>query len=165
MEKDNIILIGMPGAGKSTIGIVLAKAMGYKFIDSDLLIQEEAGCLLSEIIAERGVDGFNQLENDVNKKIDCHKTVIATGGSAVYGEEAMQHFREIGTVVYIKLSPERLACRIGDIEERGISIKEGQTLKSLYDERKTLYEKYAHVTVSTEGLSLRESMFRIKNAL
>lgn len=165
MKKNNVILIGMPGAGKSTIGVVLAKALGYRFLDSDILIQETEGKLLSEIIKEKGPDGFNETENRINSSIQCEKTVIATGGSAIYGKEAMEHFREMGTVVYIKLSVDRIEKRIGDIEERGISIKDGQTLKDLYEERRPLYEKYAHVIVSTDGLSIRESVMRVKSSL
>lgn len=106
--KENIVLIGMPGAGKSTVGVVLAKRLGLSFLDSDLVIQEREGCILHEIIEKEGLDGFNEIENQVNASIDVKRTIIATGGSAVYGKEAMQHLHEIGAVFYLKLSYEEL---------------------------------------------------------
>jgi len=159
---DNIILIGMPGCGKSTIGVVLAKVMGYHFIDADLLIQEKEGRLLSEIIEEKGPEGFNQIENEVNSTIFIDRAVIATGGSVVYGKEAMSHFGKIGVIVYLRLPLDELQNRLGDLAERGISMREGQTLKDLYDERTPLYEKYAHLTVDLDGLTIRESVMRIR---
>ena len=130
--KENIVLIGMPGAGKSTVGVVLAKRLGLSFLDSDLVIQEREGCVLHEIIEKEGLDGFNGIENQVNAAIDVKRTIIATGGSAVYGKEAMQHLHEIGEVFYLKLSYEELKSRLGDLSERGVSIREGQTLLDLY---------------------------------
>lgn len=147
LKKDNIILIGMPGAGKSTVGIVLAKVMGYTFIDSDLVIQNEKKMLLHELIEKYGINGFNSIENEINAKINAHKSVIATGGSAVYGKEAMSHFKSIGTVVYLKLPYEEIKDRLGDLNKRGVSIKKGQTLTSLYNERIVLYEKYSDITI------------------
>lgn len=150
----NIILIGMPGSGKSTAGVVLAKIIGYGFLDSDLLIEELEDRLLPDIIAQEGVDGFISIENRINLGIQTEKKVIATGGSAVYGKEAMEHFREIGTVVYLKWSLEEIASRLGDLTERGVAFREGQDLRGLYEERCPLYEKYAHVTVDCAGLSI-----------
>lgn len=103
MKKDNIVLIGMPGVGKSTIGVVLAKVLGYQFVDADLVIQEKEGKLLCEIIEEVGADGFIEVENRINSQIKAHHAIIATGGSVVYGREAMEHLRQIGTVIYLKL--------------------------------------------------------------
>lgn len=154
--KDNIILIGMPGSGKSTIGVVLAKVLGYKFVDSDLVIQETYHKLLHELIEERGVEGFWQIENDVNTSIDGTNCVIATGGSAVYGQEAMEHFREIGTVVYLQLPLEEIVERLGDLNQRGVTLHNGQTITDLYQERLPLYKKYAHITVCCENKMLRE---------
>lgn len=154
--KDNIILIGMPGSGKSTIGVVLAKVLGYKFIDSDLVIQEKYHKLLHELIDEHGVEGFWQIENDVNASIDGMNCVIATGGSAVYGKEAMEHFREIGTVVYLQLPLDEIVERLGDLNQRGVTLHNGQTITDLYQERLPLYEKYAHITVCCENKMLRE---------
>lgn len=119
----NIVLIGMPGVGKSTAGVVLAKVLGYEFIDADLIIQQQEGKLLREIIAEVGTDGFIEVENRVNSQIEVEKSVIATGGSVVYGKEAMQHLREIGTVVYLKVSYDILEKRLHDIKGRGVVLK------------------------------------------
>ncbi|MDD4565249.1 MAG: shikimate kinase [Eubacteriales bacterium] len=162
---NNIILIGMPGCGKSTIGIVLAKVLGYHFIDADLLIQERENRLLSEIIQEQGPEGFNSVENEVIANIAADRTVIATGGSAVYGKEAMVHLDEIGTIIYIRLPLDELRSRLGDLAERGISMREGQTLQDIYAERTPLYEKYADMIVDTKGLALRESVMLIREAL
>ncbi len=153
--KSNIILIGMPGSGKSTVGVVLAKNLGYHFIDSDLLIQEREHRLLSEIIEQEGLDRFNEIEEEVNASIEADRCVIATGGSAVYGPKAMEHLRSIGTVVYLEVSYEETADRLGDLAKRGVSIRKGQTLKDLYDERVPLYEKYAHITVSAQKFNIR----------
>ncbi len=153
---DNIVLIGMPGVGKSTVGVVLAKRLGYGFVDSDLVLQEKYGKLLHELIEENGVEGFWKLENDVNAALQCHSCVIATGGSAVYGAEAMEHLREIGTVVYLKLSYEEVEERLGDLNARGVTLRQGQTLRDLYEERIPLYEKYAHRVIDCEGQALRE---------
>lgn len=161
VNDKNIILIGMPGSGKSTVGVVLAKALGYKFVDSDLLIQETLGDRLSEIIEKEGIPEFHRLEGIINLRINPEHTVIATGGSAIYSEEAMNHFRQIGTVIYLKLSYEEVENRLGDLRKRGITIREGETLKDLYDERISLYEKYAHVVLDTEGLMLRETVSKI----
>ena len=165
MRYDNIVLIGMPGVGKSTVGVVLAKNLGYSFVDSDLLIQEQEGKLLHEIIGERGLDGFNEVENRVNAKISANRSVIATGGSVVYGREAMEHLRQIGTVVYLELSCEELSERLGDLNERGVSIREGQTLADLMEERTPLYEKYADVTINCENRQIREIVKMIREAV
>ncbi|QHQ60374.1 shikimate kinase [Anaerocolumna sedimenticola] len=157
----NIVLIGMPGAGKSTIGIILAKVLGYNFLDSDLLIQEQEQCLLRDIIEKHGLDGFIAVENQVNRDIRTTNTVIATGGSIIYGTEAINHLRDIGIVVYIKLSLETIDDRLGNIKQRGVVFKEGQTLKSLYEERCPLYEKYAHIIIDGEGLNTEELMEKI----
>ena len=161
----NIILIGMPGAGKSTVGVVLAKRLGYAFVDSDLVIQEKYGRLLHDLIEEYGTEGFRELENEVNSGIDVQRSVIATGGSAVYGREAMEHFRKIGTVVYLKLPYEEIAERVGDLDARGVSMMPGQTLEELYKERTPLYEKYAHITINCEGKMLRELVAEVERKL
>lgn len=159
--KNNIVLIGMPGAGKSTVGVVLAKRLGYRFVDSDLVIQDTYGKLLHELIEEHGVEGFWKIENDVNASLVMDKSVIATGGSAVYGSEAMEHLSEMGTVVYLQLPYEEVADRLGDLNARGVTLRPGQDLKDLYEERVPLYEKYAHVTVECSNKGLREVVEKI----
>ena len=161
----NVILIGMPGAGKSTVGVVLAKKMGYAFLDADLVIQSRQGKLLHEIISERGVEGFWQVEEAVNESIRTDRTVIATGGSAVYGERAMAHYQEIGTIVYLSLPLKEIRQRLGDLDERGVTLRKGQDLAGLYEERVPLYEKYAHITVDCENLSIREIVEKIARML
>ena len=161
MQKDNIVLIGMPGVGKSTVGVILAKVLGYQFIDADLVIQEQEKRLLREIIAEEGTEGFIQVENRVNATLEAHHAIIATGGSVVYGKEAMEHLRSMGTVVYLRLTLEQIAERLGDLTERGVTLREGQDLKALYEERTPLYEKYAHVIIDGDGQQVRELVARI----
>ena len=157
----NVILIGMPGAGKSTVGVILAKALGYKFLDSDLLIQEQEACLLKDIIETKGMEGLLAIEDRVNASIETDHTVIATGGSVIYGENAMKHLKSIGTVVYIKLCFDTIASRLGNIRQRGVVMKQGQTLKDLYNERCPLYEKYADIVIDAEGLGIEDVLEQI----
>ncbi len=163
--KDNIILIGMPGVGKSTIGVILAKILGYQFIDSDLLIQKQENCLLKDIIASRGVDGFIEIENQVNAGICATRSIIATGGSVVYGREAMEHLKEIGIVVYLKLSYHPLSARLNNIKGRGVVLKEGQNLQDLYEERTPLYEYYADIILDEEDLSIEHTLASLARQL
>lgn len=156
MENKNIILIGMPGAGKSTLGVLLARAMNYRFMDTDLLIQEREGRLLCEIIAEEGMQRFLEIEGEVNAGIETERTVIAPGGSAIYSERAMEHFARIGTVVYLHVPVTELQKRLGDLKRRGVVLKEGQSLEMLYEERRVYYERYAKVTVDVSGRDIGE---------
>ena len=155
---ENIVLIGIPGVGKSTVGVILAKELGYQFIDADLLIQKQEKRLLREIIAQEGVDGFIQIENQVNASIETDRTVIATGGSVVYGREAMEHLKKISTVVYLKLSYQALKKRLGNLKNRGVVLREGQTLRDLYEERVVLYEKYADIVIDEENKGIEETL-------
>ena len=154
--KDNIILIGMPGAGKSTVGVVLAKALGYNFVDSDLVIQKETGKRLFEIIDEVGIDEFLNIENRINAALSVEKSVVATGGSVIYGEEAMEHLKSIGKVIYLKTDYESLEMRLGNLLKRGVAIRSGNTLLDLDNERVPLYEMYADITIDTKNKGIRE---------
>jgi shikimate kinase len=165
MKKNNIILIGMPASGKSTVGVILAKILGYNFVDADIVIQEKEKRKLSEIIEEEGVQGFIDIENKVNSQIEVEKTVISTGGSAVYGKEAMDHYKNIGKVVYLKVSMDVLTKRLNDVKQRGVVMREGQSLTSLYNERSALYEKYADITIDEKNLSMEEVVAELLAAL
>ena len=161
----NIIFIGMPASGKSTVGVVVAKRLGYEFIDTDLLIQKQEKRLLKEIIADVGNEGFLEIENQVNRDVNVEKSVISPAGSVVYCEEAMNHFKEIGTVVYLKADYPTIKSRLGNLEKRGVALKKGQTLKDLYDERTKLYEFYADVIVDEKGLGTGETIDEVLRAL
>ena len=147
----NITLIGMPASGKSTIGVLLAKRLGFSFVDVDILIQEKTGRLLKEIIAQEGTEGFLEIENRINRELTAERSVIAPGGSVIYGSQAMEHLKEISTVVYLKLSYQAVRRRLGDLQDRGVALKDGMTLRDLYNERVPLYERYADITVDEAG--------------
>ena len=165
MKLDNITLIGMPGSGKSTVGVLLAKRIGYKFIDTDLLIQEKEGKRLFEIMREQGNDYFLETENEVNASIETKRTVIATGGSAVFGEKAMEHLKSISKMVYIRVPCEVLKERISDYSTRGILMRRGQSFEDIFAERTPLYEKYADVIVDTSSDGVFENCLKIEKAL
>ena len=165
--KDNSILIGMPGAGKSTLGIVLAKILNKNFMDADLVIQSKCDKTLQKIIDAMGPEGFIQVENEVLGGITAENTVIATGGSAIYSDEAMTHLASSGTVVYLKISYAELKARLADLQERGVVLKGGigMSLRDLYDERKPLYERYADITVDVDDLSITAAARKVADAL
>ncbi|WP_313259450.1 shikimate kinase [Lacrimispora sp.] len=151
-KLNNITLIGMPASGKSTVGVLLAKRLGYSFVDVDIVIQEQEGRLLKEIIEKEGQEGFLAVENRINAGLNVRHSVIAPGGSVIYGKEAMEHLKEIGTVVYLKLSYESVEERLGDLADRGVVLKDGMTLRDLYEERVPYYEKYSDITIDENGL-------------
>lgn len=157
----NIILIGMPACGKSTVGVVLAKTLGMAFLDSDLLIQEREGDLLQNLIDKHGMNCFLKMEETAIKSIHVSNTIIATGGSVVYSKSGMKHLNELGQIVYLKLSFKSIETRLQNINTRGIAMGEGETLKDLYDKRIPLYESYADITIDAEDLSLEEVIERI----
>ena len=162
----NIILIGMPGCGKSTVGVLLAKAMGFRFIDTDITIQERTGMLLQEIIDTKGLDWFCiEEERAIMSVAEDGGCVIATGGSVVYGAEAMAHLKSIGTVVYLRLTCENITERLGDLHARGVTIKPGWTLRDLYNERCPLYEQYADIVQDCDGLRLRDVVAELQKKL
>lgn len=164
--SDNITLIGMPGAGKSTLGVVLAKRLGYRFVDTDLLLQEGTGMLLSDLIERRGIEGFIEEENKLLAGLRCSHHVIATGGSAVYSEQGMENLEKLGRVVFIDIDMTELPKRLHtDLFTRGVVIRSGSTLQDLYDERRPLYQKYADITVNTVGLSTLEAVELLSDAI
>lgn len=157
-KGNNIVLIGMPGVGKSTIGVILAKILGYKFVDSDIIIQEQEGRLLKDIIADEGIDGFLKIENRVNRNLNVKNAVISTGGSAVYGSQSMEHYKETSTIIYLKLDYEAVVLRSGDIKRRGVVLRDGQTLEDIYNERTAIYEKYSDIIIDETGLNLENTL-------
>lgn len=164
MDK-NIVLIGMPGVGKSTVGVILAKLLGYRFIDTDIVIQEHENKLLKEIIEEKGINGFIQTENHILSSLKAEKAVIATGGSVVYGGDAMKNFSENGIIVYLKLDYGKLKYRLGNIKNRGVVIKDGQSLSGLYRERMPLYEKYSDIIIDENGCNVEKTINKIIDEL
>ena len=143
----NIVLIGMPGAGKSTIGVVLAKALKKKFVDTDILIQEETGRLLQDILDTDGPDVFRRIEEETIRAHQFRNTVIATGGSVVLSRKAMEHLKRNGVIIYLNVSFAEIKRRLKNITTRGIVLEKGQTLHAVYDLRVPLYEQYADITV------------------
>ena len=163
--KSNVILIGMPGSGKTTIGTELSEKMGYGYVDSDSVIVAREGKRLNELIADVGREKFLDIEAKVNSEICADRCVIATGGSVIYREKAMEKLKTLGKVVYLKLSYESIAGRLGDLQKRGVALKEGFTLLDLYNERTPLYEKYADISVELTGLNIEESVQKVAEAL
>ncbi len=155
----------MPSCGKSTLGVLLAKRLGYRFVDSDLLIQEKEGKLLHQIISDEGNEGFIKIENQINSQINEENAVIATGGSVIYGEEAMSNLKSLGKVVYLKIPFDEMCRRLGDFSHRGVIIRHGNTLEEMYAERAPLYEKYADLTVDVCNASLSDSLAKICNSI
>ena len=161
----NIVLIGMPGCGKSTVGVVLAKVMGMQFCDTDIVIQQREGRKLQDIINEDGNDAFLKCEEEALVALDIDSAVVATGGSAVYSDKAMRHLKSTGKVVYLKVSAAEIERRLADFAARGVAIKDGMTVKDLYNERIPLYEKYADITVVGEGVDIPAVIGKIAEEL
>lgn len=162
---DNIILIGMPGAGKSTLGVLLAKAMGKLFVDTDIIIQQKTKRLLQDIIDNDGTEAFISLEEEILLSVNEKNTVIATGGSAVYSEKAMEHFKKSGKIVYLHVDFDEIVKRVTNITTRGIVLKNGKTLSDAFDERKPLYDRFADITIDCTGNSVEESVKKIIESL
>jgi shikimate kinase len=151
--KPNLILIGMPGAGKSTVGVLLAKRLGVPFLDTDILMQTGEGCYLQETIGMHGVEGFRDIEEKYLLTVASDCGVVATGGSAVYSSKAMAHLKSLGPAVYLQIGLSRLKHRLGNLDTRGVLRLPGQTIEMIYDERRPLYEKLSDITVFTGGMS------------
>lgn len=149
--RHNIVLIGMPASGKSTAGVILAKLLGMDFLDTDIVLQKREGCRLRDIIETKGIEAFLKQEEQAVLSVFARHTVIATGGSVVYSDAAMNHLKKNATVVYLKVGFGKMRKRLGNLKARGVILKKGETLREMYDERSVLYEKYADVTVSEKG--------------
>ena len=162
---DNIILIGMPGAGKSTVGVLLAKTLGYAFLDTDLVIQQREGALLQSLVDSLGVEAFLDVEADAICSVECRGTVIAPGGSAVCRERAMSHLKALGRIVYLHQPLEELERRLNNISTRGIAMAPGETLADLFAYRAPLYRNYADLTVDVGRQSLEETVALVLRAL
>lgn len=161
----NIILVGMPGCGKSTVGVILAKTLGMDFIDTDLIICKKEGRTLQRIIEESGLEYFEKTESSVGCELDCTDTVVATGGSMVLYEDAMEHLKSTGKVVFIDVELPELTRRITNITTRGITFKEGETLSDVYTFRRDFYKKYADITVKISDSALEETVEKIVSQL
>lgn len=162
---DNVVLIGMPGAGKSTLGVLLARTSGRDFLDTDVYIQAREGRTLEQILLEEGSDAFRRLEEQAVLTLTCRNTVIATGGSVVYGERAMKHLRAGGTVVYLHADLDILARRVEDFVRRGVVMAPGQSLESLLAERDPLYRRYADIIIHCRADHHEEVLARLQAAL
>ena len=154
----NIILIGMPASGKSTAGVVLAKVLGKGFVDTDLVIQQRENARLCDIIDEKGIDGFLECEKEAVLSIKTDNSVIATGGSVVYSADAMDYLSGLGRIIYLKVDKKNLFKRLRDIHQRGVVLKDGETMDEMYENRKLLYEKYADYIIDEGKLSIEETV-------
>ena len=161
----NIVLIGMPASGKSTVGVILAKVLGMNFIDTDLVIQNREEALLHEIIKSKGVEGFLKCEEDAVLSLDTDNSVIATGGSVVYSEKGMKHLSEAGEVVYLKVDKKELFSRLKNINERGVVLRVGESFEEMYDSRSVLYEKYAELVIEEVNSSIEDTVGKIIDSL
>lgn len=157
----NIVLIGMPGCGKSTVGVLLAKALGMSFMDTDVVLQAAQGRKLQQLINEIGVDAFLEREQEAILGIGCDRTVIATGGSVIYGAAAMEHLKKNGIAVYIRLPYSEIHRRLSNLATRGVTLRENQTLYDLYQERIPLYEQAADVVFDANGCKIDETVAAI----
>ena len=162
MEKKNIILIGMPGAGKSTVGVILAKRIGFNFIDTDLIIQAQEKCRLQQIIDAHGLQNFRKIEEQMLLNLQVEHSIIATGGSVVYSEKGLKALGRTGPLIYIQVSLTALQKRIADMGQRGLVMSKGQTFEQLYQERTPLYEKFAELTISGEGVNAEQVAAKIE---
>lgn len=161
--KDNIVLTGMPASGKSTVGVILAKILGMDFLDTDIVIQQREGARLNEIIEERGIEGFLSCEENAVLSVNVRNTVIATGGSVIYSSKAMEHLKENAEIVYLKVKKEELFKRLKNISERGVVLKDGESLDEMFETRSKLYEKYADLTVCEDGFSIEDTVSAVRD--
>lgn len=161
----NIVLIGMPGCGKSTVGVLLAKVLGMSFVDTDVVLQAREKRKLQSIIDEIGIDAFLRMEEEAVLSVDFTDTVIATGGSVVYGERAMEHLHRSGIVIYIRLPYDEIEKRLSNLATRGVTLRDGQTLRDLYCERIPLYEAQADLVFDSVGCDIEETVAGVASML
>jgi shikimate kinase len=161
-SKGNIVLIGMPASGKSTVGVILAKILGMDFVDTDIIIQQNEGARLNQIIEKNGVEAFLKKEEQAILSLQARNTVIATGGSVVYSSAAMEHLATGSEIVYLKVQKEELYARLKDIQERGVVLRHDETMDEMFDIRSKLYEKYADITIYEEGLTIEDTVREIR---
>ena len=157
----NIVLIGMPGCGKSTVGVILAKTLGIGFVDTDLIIQQRENRLLQNIIDTDGIDHFLNCEADAVKSLDCNNCVVATGGSVVYREDAILHLKKNGKIIFLDVPLDEIKRRLNNINTRGIAAKKNKSIEDIYNERIALYNKYADVIIKTDGESVEKTVEKI----
>lgn len=157
----NIVLIGMSGAGKSTLGVLLAKALGKDFMDTDIVIQQQEGRLLQEIIDSDGIEAFMEVEERIVSGLQLENCMISTGGSVVYSDKAMNVLRQSGRIIYLHVSYEEIERRVTNITTRGIVMREGNSLKDVYDERIPLYMKYCDFTVDCTSKDIEHCVMEI----
>jgi shikimate kinase len=165
MDKSNVVLIGMPGSGKSTCGVIAAKVMLKNFFDTDLLLQGKERSRLQDLIDSKGKAYFYEAEERAILSLNIEATVIATGGSVIYSERAMEHLRSLGTVVYLHLDYETMLKRIHNFTTRGIVVKNGETLPDMYNERLPLYEKYADIIIDCNNNTVEQTVMQIVSAI
>jgi len=161
----NIVIIGMPGAGKSTMGVILAKALGRPFIDTDLVIQEKTGMLLQEILDRQGTDAFTRIEQKAVLSLRAKNAVVATGGSVVFSRRAMEHLKKSGVIIYLEISFEEMEKRLQNITTRGIVLHEGESLREMYNWRAPLYQKYADITVACTDAAFEDCVEEVIRVL
>ncbi|MBR6172993.1 MAG: shikimate kinase [Eubacterium sp.] len=164
-KKRNIILIGMPASGKSTVGVILAKVLGMDFLDTDIVIQQREGSRLNELIAKYGIDEFLRKEEQAILSVEAENTVIATGGSAVYSDAAMKHLASGSKVVYLRVLLDELEKRLNDIKDRGVVIRPDESIEEMYEKRSKLYEKYADIIVMENGESIEDTVRAVKEEI
>lgn len=165
MNKSNIVLIGMPGAGKSTVGVILAKAVRKPFIDTDLLVQQKHGMFLQDIIDKHGIKKFLDMEERVAVELEVKDHVIATGGSVIYSNSAINHLKKDSILVYLKLRFDEMEERLKDFKSRGIAKEKDKTLVELYNERAPLYEKHADITINCSNKNIEDIVTDIKEKI
>lgn len=165
MSRKNIVFVGMPASGKSTVGVIVAKVMGMNFIDSDIVIQQRENDKLNELIEEYGIDDFLKREEQALLSINVDNTVIATGGSAIYSDAGMKHLSNNATIIYLKVSLDNLKDRLTDLKARGVVIRPGESIEQMYTTRSVLYEKYADIIVEEKGTSIEDTVCLVMEQL